>query len=315
MTPHHPTGPRSGFTLVEMIVSLSIVGVILVATGSVLVLGARATTITAAGPATRAAAARTAVETVADDLAIATEVLDPTATAVTLRVPDRTGDGVAETIRYAWSGVAGAPLTRQVNGGAAHPIAADVRGFDLSYLTRTVGPPPPVESAEMAFVAHDGGAGPTTQDFTLAANTWPAESFKVNFPANTLSWRVTRVLVQMKGAGTNGKLGIELRYADGSNKPAATVIDSASVNTSAVPATATWVEFTFTNACALDPDRGLSVVVKPTLAGAGSVRYHNASIDTAIHYTTTSNSGGSWAAPATATAMQVYVYGTITTQD
>jgi len=69
------------------------------------------------------------------DLNEAIRFTERTAAAVTFTVPDRTGDGMTETIRYAWSGAAGDPLTYEFNGSAV-TLASGIQNFDLSYLTR-----------------------------------------------------------------------------------------------------------------------------------------------------------------------------------
>ena len=56
---------------------------------------------------------------------------------MTFTVADRTGDSAADTIRYAWSGVAGDPLTRQINAGTAVTVAANVQSLQLSYDSRS----------------------------------------------------------------------------------------------------------------------------------------------------------------------------------
>lgn len=72
------------------------------------------------------------------DAQAATAFSELTATAVTMSVPDRNGDSVPETIRYAWSGSAGDPLTYQYNSGAVQHVASDVQAFSLSYLSRFI---------------------------------------------------------------------------------------------------------------------------------------------------------------------------------
>ncbi len=81
------------------------------------------------------------------DLQRATGFTERTATAVTFTVPDRTGDGRPETLRYAWSGTAGAPLTLQMNGGSVQNVATNVQQWALSYRTQaTTAPVVPDES-------------------------------------------------------------------------------------------------------------------------------------------------------------------------
>lgn len=75
------------------------------------------------------------------DLERATGFTERTATSATFTVPDRNGDGRPETLRYAWSGTPGAPLTLQMNGGTIQNLATNVQQFQLTYRTRLVAAP------------------------------------------------------------------------------------------------------------------------------------------------------------------------------
>ena len=72
------------------------------------------------------------------DLQFSTGFTERTSRTLTMTVPDRTGDGIPDTIRYAWSGNSGDPLTVSLNEQAAETLLADAQTFDLSFLTRTV---------------------------------------------------------------------------------------------------------------------------------------------------------------------------------
>ncbi|HEX8911646.1 MAG TPA: prepilin-type N-terminal cleavage/methylation domain-containing protein [Humisphaera sp.] len=317
---HARRRPRRALTLVELSMSLAVLGVILAATASVVVVAARALAAQSSNPGALAASARSATDQIVDDLAVATAITEQTATAVTMTVPDRNGDGAAETVRYAWSGVAGDPVTRSYNGGTAVAIATDVRAFNLSYLTKTAGPPAAVESSEMLLAAHYGGVGSNIKASSLTTTAWPAEYFKIGFPAGTTSWKVTRcrVLLQKNRSNSTGTVNVELRYADAAGKPTGAALGSIAVDIVPISTTSsgTWVDLTFPTAVSgLDPTKGAALVV--TYAGGGSttpgaVLYDNASTDIDIMWTTTANGGTSWTTPGTPNAMQFYVWGTYT---
>ena len=97
-----------------------------------------------------------AVGQMSTELAGALHITERTATAITFTVADRNGDGSPERIRYAWSGVVGAPLTRQYNGGGVVDVLADVQTFELGYDLKSVTeqyPGPVVEGAEAVLCA------------------------------------------------------------------------------------------------------------------------------------------------------------------
>jgi hypothetical protein len=63
------------------------------------------------------------------DLEFALAFTEQSARAVTFLVPDQSGDAKLETVRYAWSGTPGDPLTRQFNGGAVAVVLENVHVF------------------------------------------------------------------------------------------------------------------------------------------------------------------------------------------
>src|SRR5215468_2376022 len=115
-----PGGPRQGFTLAELAVGIAVVSVIIVAIGSVVMVAAKALP-TAPGPTETTVTSNSAMDRIASELRYATSITEATPTSVAFTVADRDGDGQPETIRYAWSGASGAPLTREYNGSAPMP--------------------------------------------------------------------------------------------------------------------------------------------------------------------------------------------------
>ncbi|GAB5407270.1 MAG: hypothetical protein Aurels2KO_55010 [Aureliella sp.] len=79
-----------------------------------------------------------AVDEILTDMQFATSFTERTTTSVEFRVPDRDGDGSKETIRYAWSGTAGDPLTKAYNGSAPVSVLDNVADLNLGYVTRTL---------------------------------------------------------------------------------------------------------------------------------------------------------------------------------
>ncbi|MDH3583121.1 MAG: prepilin-type N-terminal cleavage/methylation domain-containing protein, partial [Phycisphaerae bacterium] len=171
----HPGRDRSGFSMVELMTALVVMTILLGAITSILLLASRAAGQVDA-PTARATKAAEAIGALSADLNLALVFVYTGTQAVEFTVPDRDGDGEAELIRYEWSdaggnlGIAGAPLKRQINGGAWAVVAEDVHQLNLSYLLKTWGPPPPppeVESGEIILAEHDddpGGASVRARD-------------------------------------------------------------------------------------------------------------------------------------------------------
>lgn len=103
-------------TLAELVISTAILGILLTGVASTVLVASHALPRQqqSATPLLTTSAALTQIDA---DLIFATRVLEFTSTAITIEVADR-GHGAPgpETIRYSWSGVNGAPLTRAYNG-------------------------------------------------------------------------------------------------------------------------------------------------------------------------------------------------------
>jgi prepilin-type N-terminal cleavage/methylation domain-containing protein len=311
---------RRGFTLAEMLVALAVISIIVLGCGSVLTLATRAMNANTDGnsPASQAVLARAAADQITSDVRVATSITEQTATAITVTVPDRNADGSQETVRYAWSGVLGAPLTRQYNGGPAVAIADNVQGFDLRYITKTVGPAPvpqPVEGPEQVLISYDVT---TTTEYGVKKTAWPAEYFKPTLPANAISWKITRIVLQLRrNGGATGVLSIQVKNVDSSKKPTGTALQAVDIDVTTIPTTATWVNVPFTNLSGLDPNNGLSVLLTSTRSTQNAFVRYKGGISPPTQnmlYCTSSNQGSSWTTPSGSSAAQYYVYGTVTTQ-
>lgn len=156
---------RHGYSLLELVVSLAAAVVLMAGMASAVAVSTRTLALSDTGSNVRATSAEVHRDLLAD-LQRATGFTERTANAVTFTVPDRTGDGQPDTLRYAWSGTPGAPLTLQMNGGAVQNIAEDVRDFSLLYRTQTLTAPAvpdqtPPSSGRLLFVSGPPGSAPT----------------------------------------------------------------------------------------------------------------------------------------------------------
>ena len=132
-----------GFTLIELVVSMTIAAILMAAMVSAILITTRSID-DGTGTAARIVTSRSVTSRITSDLHFALDFSERTDKAVTFTVPDRDGDLVPETVRYAWSGVVGDPLTKEYNGGPAVVIAEDVQDLKLSYLLRAEAAPPPL---------------------------------------------------------------------------------------------------------------------------------------------------------------------------
>lgn len=308
---------RSGLTLVEMVVSLAVVAIIMAVLGSVTVVMLRTASLTRQNSSSPTDSPRATVDQITDDLKLALSLPEQSATAITMTVPDRDGDGQAETIRYAWSGVAGDPLTRQYNNGAAVAIASNIGSFNVRNVLKTVGPPapsPPVETAEGVLIWSDTMASLT--NFGIKASNKASQFFRPSLPPNALSWKITRIKARvMRNGSSSSNIQMSIYLAGSSGLPTGTPLDSGTVSLTTIGINQTaWVEIPFTNLTNLTPGQGLCLVAT---SSTGQVSYY-------VWYTTAAGSypgafsisanRGPWTTPDSSKALQFYVYGMVTIQ-
>lgn len=226
---------RRAFSMIELVLGMAVASLTMLAIASSLMLSAKALP-TARGSTGATTLGSLPAQELLDDLRVATAVSEAAARSVTLTVADRTGDGEAETIRYAWSGVAGQPLTRSINGGAEEVVTAGVYGLALDYskeatVTNTQ-VPTAMTSGTVLMAQFAGWSGITSTTATLGVTsaTWASEAFtidRVSLPATVTAVRLTRVDLMMKQGllSTSGAtVTIHPRRAAGAVQPAASAI-------------------------------------------------------------------------------------------
>jgi prepilin-type N-terminal cleavage/methylation domain-containing protein len=303
-------GLHPAFTLIEMVVSLSVVSIVFLAMGSVMVLASKALP-TENDTTTLTFDASDAVQQLVSELQTATSVAGSTDKGIAFTVPDRDNDGSDEGIIYLWSGVPGDPLIRQYNGGALVQVLPKVYEFALVYDTKAVAQPDAMtESAEALLSSRNVGA--STKNYPINKSDWIGQYFQPSgLPANAVGWSVTRVLVMARSnGGVNGQTLVQLRVPrSGDVLPSNTVLEQVTMYESNLTGAYAWYPFTFTAVRDLLPGKGLCLVLRWVVdKNAADIRYNdNMSGD----LLTTNNAGMSWNVES-GKSMVYYVYGTYT---
>lgn len=115
-----------------------------------------------------------AIRQMQNDLRHATGFTEQTATAVTFTVPDRSGNDADETIRYAWSGTAGDPLTVEYNGGGTSVVADGVTALNLDCIEQLMLAAPPRAARGVQYEGFEE-AKPSGKVYTISIPT-PADT-------------------------------------------------------------------------------------------------------------------------------------------
>lgn len=306
---------RRGFTLVELVVSMAIAVVLMGGMMSALVIAGRAN---GSGSESQAHVreARESADQLLAELNHALAFTEQGSNSLAFLVPDRDGDGSAEVIRYAWSGVSGAALTREYNGGGAVAFANSIDRFDLTYLPRLF-PAVAEESYTAILIEYGGSQGGSYKDCDIDQNKWCAQYFKPAMPTNTVSWSVNRVRVTLKQESLDRQLRIQIRPPTPRLIPTDQVLQEVAVSTSSLPLTYLNLEYEFSEPAVLDPSMGACLVITQVSNTVGArVRYleNGVSMPQNTHWTTTSDAGLSWTIPTANQDMLFAAYGTVVTE-
>jgi prepilin-type N-terminal cleavage/methylation domain-containing protein len=155
----------SGFTLIELMIVLFFIGVFM----SVLWVIYKTQFLTFYSQSTRSnlkADAGLAFSTMPKELRQAVSITAASGTGLTFTA-DTDGDGVDETIQYAWSGSAGAPLNR-VSGGLTRALVNTVNSVTFSYYDSSNNLlSSPVTLSQVKLVAIDLTAASSDESFEL----------------------------------------------------------------------------------------------------------------------------------------------------
>lgn len=249
--------PKYGYTLVEMSVALVATALLTVAMISSMVLSTRGLEVVAG-----AADHTQSAESLADFMSecrLATNIVS-TATGITLTVPDRTGDGSADTIAYTWSGSPGNPLMKAVNGGAASAVLESVDSIALDYKVVPENPEDP--DATTAIVSEHTASGSTSNESVNSLNL-SGQYFVPNLPSGTQNWTPTKVVIYGRNStGSSGTIALEIQTVSGLGTPTGTILCGATVDVSGWSSSFDWREATFTSAPSLPPTQAVCLVVK-----------------------------------------------------
>jgi prepilin-type N-terminal cleavage/methylation domain-containing protein len=305
---------RRAFTLIEVVMSLLVLAILLAAVEASLV----ASTKAIPDPKSFTGAIRTgatAINRVASELVCAMSVTEMSAKAITFTVPDRNGDGTPETIRYAWSGVAGDPLTRTYNGGAAGNLTPSIQDFRLLYDKTSQPYYTTSEGAEVLVYSFTNTL--LGQNVPISSISWPGQYVIPSFSNDVISWRVSRVKLRVHDNGSpDGTALVQLRTATPGGIPTNRVLDQATLVEKNLGSSYAWAEFGFSGHSNLNPNNGVCIVIPMTgsASDCGMVQKNTLSLLGAAKFIKSTDGGLSWTSSGLDNLL-IYVYGVPTRQD
>lgn len=290
----HMRTRNRGHTLLEMLLSLTLLAMVSASIGSAVMFAAKAAPGEGSYEATLAADS-VAMDRIAEELAQALYVIDQSQHAVTFVVNDRTGDGVPDRLRYAWSGNEGDPLTYQLNSQDQVTLIETVEVFDLSYAAGSSvvtlpgalqrGDTEQLLSYETSLVVLSTGMGTSVA---------MGQRYTPTLSGDALAYEPTRLRFYASQQGnTNGQFPVAIRGVSG-HTPTDTVYVTQTVLETDLPTSANWAEVAFSNA-AWAPAGEEHIFTLGSGTGSGSlalINYHALSTP----YSTSNDKGATWGA-------------------
>lgn len=318
---------RRGYTLVELVVSMAVATVLMGGLASAIVLASHAMP-SKKNPASAMLESHYAAEQIASELFCAQAFSERTATSVEFTVADRDGDSIAETIRYAWPGTPGDPLTRRYNSGTTVEFVPEAYEFTLAYNYRhestTTTETVVTQSPEIGLASFISWAGAPETEATLSPVNWMAEYFQITPPAEVTTMNISTVKLMVRSGFPNStatiSVGIHPTVAPGDPTPQSNPIGTPAVLlTSTIPSIMNWIGFTFSDVVIDTSQTEYVIVVKASVGGTAYLRKYylkTAPADTHI-LTWTDDASGSWDPRSNAWDdydMPFLVYGTFETE-
>ncbi|MBN2447260.1 MAG: prepilin-type N-terminal cleavage/methylation domain-containing protein [Phycisphaerae bacterium] len=303
--------PRA-FTLAELVVSLSIMGIIMAGLGSAILIASHALP-DEDSPGDAILACTCVADQIAEELSSAIWVREHTPNTIDFTIPDRDEDGLPEHLRYEWSGTPGDALTRQYNGGAIVDAIDSVHDFRLGYALVTLTEEydgPVVESAVGLLSSRSSIVD--SSDKKIETSKWMGQHFVPTLPADAITWSVTRAWFQAKREGNPVEsMWAQIREVDANNAPTGTVLDQVRIDEWQLSTYYDWISADFDEVRGRAPGTGLYLVFQHSGIGgpAANVRYED---DVGSGRAWTDNAGSSWTYQ-TSKSVYHYIYGTYTT--
>jgi hypothetical protein len=288
---------RSGFTMLELMVAVVASTFLLAGLGSVMFI-ARQVAYTPSA-ATRRAKTADIINLISDELRYATIILQQTPQILEFVVADRNNDGTAEKIRYEWSGAAGDPLRKTINGGTAVDVLTSVYAFNvtLQQKAKTTTLTTTTDSAEALLQSNATVISGSDRDLTTSsfeAQQINPSAFAVAVPANAITWNATKIDFQgrQRGAPTDTLL-VQIRHTgDPYNGPTSNVIGQASVAASTLTSNTGWNTVVFSTPIRnLAFQRNYALVLAPSVGNPCRVNTNDTASSGVLE---SDDTGASW---------------------
>lgn len=310
----------AAFTLLELLVSLSITSVLMVGLAGALTVGLRNSRPTQTFMAD--AEAIQLADRFLTDVACSKSFEKASPHEIQFTVSGRTDESVDDRIRYEWTGAPNFEVRRALNDEPFQSIADKVTLFELDYLTR-----PPVsvdspiwESPEMLLMEHDLSPSGSLNSYSTSMTRFCAQWFKPILHPDAISWKVTRVEVVMRKSAAITSSLFKVGICDAvsaNNWPERNALTESTMAAQSLPDDFDWVNVDLPDFSGLSPEFGYCLRIAPSFVGLQPrVQFETSSqpVSPRNQWLISTNSGSSWSTSGAANSMRFRVYGTMTLQ-
>ncbi len=232
-----------------------------------------------------------------EDLQHAIRLSSVSATSITVQLADRTGDGVAESVTYSWSGTAGAPLIRTYNLTTTENIVQNVRSVAFTadtFAAARTSAGAAVEGSEQLLEEYNPSSTGSGGGVDVTSLSTPGLYVQPALPADATSWRPTRILIKADKETGGRTTTLNIRKVDTNRRPVlANLWSTGATNTSAD--NQTWRTISLSSLPAMSAGDGLAFLLATSSLTASTKVYPDTGVLTPHGaYVLTTNSGLSW---------------------
>jgi hypothetical protein len=276
--------------MLELVLGIVLTSIILMGMGSTLFIASRAVPNPQQDPQASIIAGRI-VDQLAEELSSALCVTELTTTAMAFTVPSRDGDAIPERIRYAWTGAAGGPLTRQYNGGATVTLAQNVNAFALTPSTASVQETYPAVCVEssMDTLIVDNMLNNNLDVDDVQATSSQGQYFKPSLGSGVWAWRPSILRFMAMKNSVPGTTLVQIRPSSANMTPTGAVIEQKTLTDGMLNSYLSWQQFSLTQQNPIVPGGAICLALVNQTGTKSATVLHNSNSGQ-LH----TNSGGQW---------------------
>ena len=326
-TLHHPeprkasvqlaSKDRRGFTLPELLISVSVSGLLMVSLGSALNIATRSLRPDAAAAVSLDSGR--SLRMIQEDLRFATRILERGPRSIRMLTTDADRSGKGDIVLYSWTGTVGDDLMRSVNGSTAIPICEDVTDFNIALSTRgeTQKIPEPSAPTSESLFRQQTSTSNLDWEYVDSSNAFgqliaPSLFLSTAKPDADDEWQITRVEFyaarQYSWGGSSYRF--QLRKATDDGLPTNDTIYTETRDPNLISSSGSWTSISLTGMPWLDASQDIAMTFT-YLSGFNRLVLPIREDSTVNGYLGTDESSSQWLRPAGQRSLVYRVYGRI----